>query len=65
MKSASFPTVRLPFKSSSKAAVAAHLNLTPEHFSRLLHELADGGLSRVDGRRITVLQPQALATASR
>jgi CRP-like cAMP-binding protein len=48
---------------ATKAAVAAHLNLTPEHFSRLLHELADGGLLRVEGRRITVLQPQALAAS--
>jgi len=50
---------------ATKAAVAAHLRLTPEHFSRLLHELAASGLLRVEGRRITVLQPQALAAASR
>lgn len=50
---------------ATKAAVAAHLSLTAEHFSRLLHELAADGLLRVQGRRITVLQPQALAAASR
>lgn len=43
---------------ATKAAIAAHLHLTPEHFSRLLHELADDGLLRIEGRRITLLQPQ-------
>ncbi len=50
---------------ATKAAVAAHLHLTPEHFSRLLHELAGDGLLRVEGRRITVLQPERLARTSR
>ena len=45
---------------AAKAAVAAHLRLTPEHFSRLLHELADAQLLRVEGRRITLLQPLKL-----
>lgn len=39
---------------ASKAAVASHLHLTAEHFSRLLHELASEGLVQVEGRRITV-----------
>jgi CRP/FNR family transcriptional regulator, dissimilatory nitrate respiration regulator len=39
---------------ASKAAVASHLHLTAEHFSRLLHELAAEGLVRVEGRRITM-----------
>ena len=39
---------------TSKAAVASHLHLTAEHFSRLLHELAAAGLLRVEGRRITL-----------
>lgn len=46
---------------AAKAAVAAHLRVTPEHFSRLLHELAAAQLLRVDGRRITLLQPTRLA----
>lgn len=46
---------------AAKAAVAAHLRLTPEHFSRLLHELAAEELLRIDGRRITLLQPLRLA----
>jgi CRP/FNR family transcriptional regulator, dissimilatory nitrate respiration regulator len=37
-----------------KALVAAHLHLTPEHFSRILHELASEGLVRVRARRIEV-----------
>jgi CRP/FNR family transcriptional regulator, dissimilatory nitrate respiration regulator len=45
---------------ATKAAVAAHLHLTPEHFSRLLHGMVEEGLLRVEGRRITVLQPQRL-----
>jgi CRP-like cAMP-binding protein len=37
-----------------KAELAAHLSLTQEHFSRVLHGLADKGLIAIDGRRITV-----------
>jgi CRP/FNR family transcriptional regulator, dissimilatory nitrate respiration regulator len=50
---------------ATKAAVAAHLRLTPEHFSRLLRELADDGVVRVDGRRITLLQPRPAAASPR
>jgi CRP-like cAMP-binding protein len=54
--------VEAPFAlPAAKAAVAAHLRLTPEHFSRLLHELAAERLLRVEGRRITLLQPSRLA----
>jgi CRP-like cAMP-binding protein len=45
-------SVTLP---ASKAAVASHLHLTAEHFSRLLHELAAQGLVRVERRRITLV----------
>jgi CRP-like cAMP-binding protein len=38
----------------SKAIVASRLNLTPEHFSRILHELAERGLIRVDGRDVHI-----------
>jgi CRP-like cAMP-binding protein len=47
---------------ATKAAVAAHLHLTPEHFSRLLHGMVQEGLLRVEGRRITLLQPPAAST---
>lgn len=46
---------------STKAALASQLHLTPEHFSRVLHELADEGLLRVEGRRLVVLDAQRLA----
>jgi CRP-like cAMP-binding protein len=39
---------------TSKAIVASRLNLTPEHFSRILHELADARLIGVEGRDITI-----------
>ena len=37
-----------------KSVLASRLNMTPEHFSRILHELADDGLIEVDGRVIRV-----------
>jgi CRP-like cAMP-binding protein len=39
---------------TSKAVVASRLNLTPEHFSRILHELSDAGLIVVDGRDVEI-----------
>lgn len=36
----------------NKGVIASRLNLTQEHFSRILHELSDLGLIVVDGRRI-------------
>jgi CRP-like cAMP-binding protein len=45
---------------AQKALVASSLNLTPEYFSRILHELAAEGLIRVEGRRIEILDPAAL-----
>jgi CRP-like cAMP-binding protein len=44
-------TVTLP---TSKAIVASRLNLTPEHFSRILHELTGAGLLSVDGREVRI-----------
>lgn len=40
---------------TSKAIVASRLNLTPEHFSRILHDLVGNGLITVSGRTITIL----------
>jgi CRP/FNR family transcriptional regulator, dissimilatory nitrate respiration regulator len=39
---------------SSKGAIASRLNLTQEHFSRILHELSEHGLIRVDGKNIRI-----------
>jgi CRP-like cAMP-binding protein len=44
-------TVTLP---TSKAIVASRLNLTPEHFSRILHDLANAGLIAVEGREVRI-----------
>lgn len=40
---------------TSKAVVASRLNVTPEHFSRILHDLCERGLIAVDGREIRIL----------
>lgn len=45
---------------TSKSIVASRLNLTPEHFSRILHELADAGLVVVDGREVRIVDAQKL-----
>jgi CRP-like cAMP-binding protein len=44
-------SVTLP---TSKAIVASRLNLTPEHFSRILHELANAGLLKIEGREVLI-----------
>src|SRR5690554_5613435 len=43
----------------SKNVIASRLNLTPEHFSRILNELTCKGLIRVEGRAITILDGEA------
>jgi len=43
-----------------KGAIASRLNLTQEHFSRILHELSEDDLVRVDGRHLTVPSLQRL-----
>lgn len=45
---------------ASKAIVASRLNLTPEHFSRILHDLSEHGLIEVHGRGITILDAAKL-----
>jgi CRP-like cAMP-binding protein len=51
-------TVSLPV---SKATVASRLSLTPEYFSRVLHELEAAQLIRVDKRDIHILDIARLA----
>ena len=48
---------------AAKAQIASQLNLTPEHFSRILHELQQAGLLQVDGRKILVPRPDRLPRA--
>ena len=45
---------------ASKGIVASRLNLTPEHFSRILHDLAAAGLIAVDGRDVLIKDPEKL-----
>jgi len=49
--------VPLPAK---KSVIASRLSLTPEYFSRMLHELITCGAIAVDGRQITVLDSARL-----
>lgn len=51
-------TISLPV---SKATLASRLSLTPEYFSRVLHELEAARLIEVDKRDIRILDAQALA----
>ena len=44
-------TVNLP---TNKGIIASRLNLTQEHFSRILHELSELGLIVVEGRKIHI-----------
>ena len=50
-------SVELP---AQKALVASQLDLTPEYFSRILHELSAALLIRVEGRRIVILDATGL-----
>lgn len=45
---------------AQKSLVASRLNLTPEYFSRILHELAAAGLVRIDNRDIEIPGLEAL-----
>ena len=45
---------------TSKSILASRLNLTPEHFSRILHDLTELGLIRVEGRSIKILDAEGL-----
>ena len=45
---------------TTKHTLASRLNLTPETFSRILHDLSESGLIQVRGRHITVPDLQRL-----
>lgn len=45
---------------AQKSLIASRLNLTPEYFSRILHELAAQQLVRVEGREIDILDADGL-----
>jgi len=47
---------------ATKGVIASRLNLTQEHFSRILHELVAKGLIKVKGRTITISEVQSLRT---
>jgi CRP/FNR family transcriptional regulator, dissimilatory nitrate respiration regulator len=47
---------------AAKGVIASRLNLTQEHFSRILHELVEKGLIEVRGRTIAILDIQKLRT---
>lgn len=51
-------TVSLP---ASKATIASRLSLTPEYFSRVLHELEARGLIEIDRRDIRILDARRLS----
>ena len=52
-------TITLPAK---KTLIASRLNLTQEHFSRILHDLQSAGLIAVHGRQIRLLDLRRLRT---
>ena len=52
--------IRLP---TSKGTIASRLNLTQEHFSRILNELSTGGLIQVQGRTIHIPDIERLRTS--
>ena len=52
-------TVSLP---ASKGTIASLLSVTPEHFSRILHDLQSHGLISVQRRHIHILDTQGLAS---
>lgn len=46
----------------SKTVIASRLNLTPEHFSRILHDLSENGMISVSGRNVRILDIERLRT---
>jgi CRP-like cAMP-binding protein len=47
-----------------KSVIASRLNMTPEHFSRILHELAASGLIGINGRAITIPDLERLRSSA-
>jgi CRP-like cAMP-binding protein len=45
---------------ANKGVIASRLNLTPEHFSRILHELAEQKMISIQGKNITILDIEKL-----
>jgi CRP/FNR family transcriptional regulator, dissimilatory nitrate respiration regulator len=45
---------------ASKSVIASRLNITPEHFSRILHDLTVAGLIEVSGRSVGILNLEKL-----
>lgn len=43
-----------------KSVIASRLNMTPEHFSRILHELTGAGLIQVTGRTVRIADVERL-----
>ena len=52
-------SVTLP---ASKSVIASRLNITPEHFSRVLHELTEARLIEVAGRSVSILDAVKLSS---
>ena len=46
--------------SPGKNVIASRLNMTPEHFSRILHELASSGQIEISGRIVRILDLERL-----
>ena len=40
--------------SANKNVIASNLNITPETFSRILHNLSEAGLIKVDGKEVSI-----------
>jgi CRP-like cAMP-binding protein len=47
---------------ASKSVIASRLNITPEHFSRVLHELTEARLIEVAGRSVSILDMEKLSS---
>ena len=47
-----------------KSVIASRLNMTPEHFSRILHDLASAGLIEVNGRSVKIPDLDRLRSGS-